>query len=177
MQMKIGQCYVAKFTKVEMPVRIESVETNGVWKARSLTHGRIVFVKNESQILRECSESDLVMYAKTTMPNRRSRRQPPAPTLAIETPVTPRERKPKAKRPNVPEYSMTALDAAYRVLVETKRPLNSQEIVDMALKKKYHRSSGATPANTINAAMLREIKKLGEKARFVKTGRGTFTAR
>ena len=67
--LRIGCCYVVKFTKVEMPVRIESLETNGTWKARSLTHGRIVFVKNESQILRECSEIDLVEYAKTVAPN------------------------------------------------------------------------------------------------------------
>lgn len=174
---KIGNCYIAKFTKVDMPIRIESLETNGTWKARSLTHGRIVFVKSESQILRECNENDLLDLAKTVVPNRRSKRQAPTPTLAIETPVTPRERKPKPKRPNVPEYSMTALDAAHRVLVETKRPLNSQEIVDMALKKKYHRSSGATPANTINAAILRIIKKDGEKSRFVKVGRGMFAAR
>ena len=176
---KISGCYIARFTKIEMPVRIEAVETNGTWKARSLTHGRIVFVKNESQILRECNESDLVEYAKTVMPNRRSKKTQTTltPQLATETPVAACERKPKAKRPSVPEFAMTAIEAAHRVLVESKKPLTSQEIIDLALKKKYHRSSGATPANTINAAMIREIKKLGENARFVKTGRGTFTAR
>ena len=176
---KIAQCYIAKFTKVEMPVRIESLETNGTWKARSLTHGRIVFVKSESQILRECNESDLLEYAKTVMPNRRSKKIQTAltPQLATETPVAACERKPKAKRPSVPEFTMTALDAAHRVLSESKKPLTSQEIIDQALKKKYHRSNGATPSNTINAAMIREIKKLGENARFVKIGRGTFTAR
>ena len=176
---KISGCYIARFTKIEMPVRIESLETNGTWKARSLTHGRIVFVKSESQILRECNESDLVEYARTVAPNRRSKKTQTTltPQLAAETPVTMRDRKPKAKRPSVPEFTMTALDAAHRVLLESKKPLTSQEIVDQAFKKKYHRSSGATPANTINAAILRVIKRDGENARFVKAGRGMFTAR
>ena len=175
--LKIGCCYVAKFTKVEMPVRIESLETDGTWKARSLTHGRIVFGKNESQIVRECNESDLVEYAKTVTPNRRSRKQKTIQESPIETPVAACERKPKPKRPSVPEFSMTMLDAAYRVLRESKKPLTCQTIVDQAFKKKYHRSSGSTPTNTINAAIIREIGRLGDKARFIKVGRGLFTAR
>ena len=160
-----------------MPVRIESLETNGTWRTRSLIHGRIVFVKNESQILRGCNEQDLLELAKTVMPNRRSRKQKPAsnmPPIATETASV---RKPKPKRPSVPEFSMTMLDAAYRVLRESKKPLTCQTIVDQAFKKKYHRSSGSTPANTLNAAIGREIKAKGVDSRFVKIGRGLFTAK
>ena len=65
-----------------------SLETNGTWKARSLTHGRIVFMESESQIVLECKEIDLVEYAKTVTPNRRSRKQKPVsnmPPIATET--------------------------------------------------------------------------------------------
>ena len=72
---------------------------------------------------------------------------------------------------------MTMLDAAYRVLRESQKPLTCQEITDLVFKKKYARSNGATPANTINAAIIREIGRLGDKARFAKVGRGLFTAR
>ena len=160
-----------------MPVRIESLETNGTWKARSLTHGRIVFVKNESNILRECNENDLLEYAKTVTPNRRSRKKKPVsnmPPIATETASV---RKIKPKRPAVTEFSMTMLDAAYRVLCESKKPLTCQEIIGLVFKKKYARSSGSTPANTINAAIIREIGRLDDKARFIKVGRGLFTAR
>jgi len=174
---KIGKCYVARFTKADMPVRIEAVEGNGDWKARSLTHGRIVFVKNESQILRECSESDLLDLAKTVVPNRRSKRQPPMQQLATETPQAGPVRKAKAKRQRVPEYSLTLLEAAYRILREAKKPLTCQNIVDRAFKKKLHRSSGATPQNTLNAALATEIKTKGEHARFVKVGRGLFSVK
>ena len=176
---KIGQCYLARLTKTDMPIRIESLETNGHWKARSLTHGRIVFVKSESQLLRECGDHDLSELAKTVVPNRRSKRQAPSPTLtlAVESPQVARVCKAKAKRPSVREYSLNALDAAHRVLREAKKPLSCQEIYDRAVKKKYHRSHGATPANSINAAMFREIKAKGDNARFINVGRGLFAAR
>jgi len=177
MTIKIGQCYIASFTKTKMPIRIESREANGHWKARSLTHGRIVFVKNESQLIRECNAGDLAEHAKTVAPNRRSKRQSPTPVLAVETPENACVHEVKVKRQRIPEYSLNALDAAHRVLRESKKPLTCREIVNRAAQKKYHRSSGATPQNTINAAMLREIKAQGENARFIKTGRGLFSAR
>ena len=174
---KIGNCYIARFTKTEMPVRIESREANGHWKTRSLTHGRIVFIKNDSQLIREYDSNDLAELAKSVVPNRRSRRQPPTPVSAIETPLVARVRGVKPKRQSVPEYSLNALDAAVRVLREAKKPLTCQEIVDRAIKRKYWRSSGATPANTLNAALATEIKSKKENARFVKVGRGLFAAR
>ncbi|MCL2118004.1 MAG: winged helix-turn-helix domain-containing protein, partial [Planctomycetaceae bacterium] len=115
--------------------------------------------------------------AKSVVPNRRSRRQPPTPVSAIETPLVARVRGVKPKRQSVPEYSLNALDAAVRVLREAKKPLTCQEIVDRAIKRKYWRSSGATPANTLNAALATEIKSKKENARFVKVGRGLFAAR
>ena len=179
MTIKIGNCYIASFTKNEMPIRIESQEANGHWKARSLTHGRIVFVKTEAQLIRECNADDLAGYAKTVVPNRRSKRQQPTtmPVLAVETPLVVRVRKTKAKRQRIAEYSLNALDAAQRVLREAKKPLTCQEIADRMTKRKLHRSSGATPANTLNGAIARDLKANGEKSRFVKTGRGLFAAR
>ena len=175
---KIGNCYIARVSKIEMPIRIEAVEANGAWKSRSLTHGRIVFVKTESQILRECNETDLLTFAKTVVPNRRSKRQPPTRQLTIETPVAASQRKPVKRRSRrVPEYSLTLLEAAYRVLKEAKKPLSCQEVIDRAFKKKLHHSSGATPQNTLNAALATEIKTKGDTSRFVKVGRGLFMAR
>ena len=176
MTIKIGQCYIAKFTKQEMPVRIESQKDNGIWISRSLTHGRVVFVKNE-QILRVCNESDLVEYAKTVVPNRRSKKQTPSSVLAAETPHVARVRKAKAKRPSVPEFGLTLVEAAYRILREAKRPLSCQEIVSRAIQRKYWRSSGATPQNSLNATINRDMKANKEKSRFVKIGRGLFMAR
>ena len=170
---KIGHCYIARFAKKDMFIRIEAVDPKGGWKARSLKHGRILIVKSESQILQECSDSDLQEYAKMVIPNRRSKRQPPTPVSV--TPLAAHVR--KAKRPQVPEFGLTLIEAAYRVLREAKKPLNCHEIVDRAFKKKYHRSHGATPANTLNAALANDIQSKGNQTRFAKVGRGLFSAR
>jgi len=178
MTIKPGQCYVARFTKTDMPIRIESREVNGSWKARSLTHGRIVFVKSDSQLIRECNSNDLAEYAKTVVPNRRSKRQPPPThTLATETPQVARVRKVKVKRQRIPEYSLNAIDAAYRILRDAKKSLSCQQIIDRMIKRKLWRTEGATPQNTLNAALQRDLTANGEKSRFVKTGRGLFAAR
>jgi hypothetical protein len=138
-----------------------------------------VFVKNESQLIRECSGNDLAELAKTVVPNRRSKRQapPPTPVLATDTPQVARVRVVKAKRQRIPEYSLNALDAAYRILREARKSLSCQQIIDRMIKRKLWRTEGATPANTLNAAIQRDAKANGEKSRFVKTGRGLFAAR
>ncbi len=174
---KIGSCYIAKFAKVTMPVRIESRKDNGIWLSRSLTHGRIVFVRNEAQLLRECSENDLSELAKTVLPNRRSKKPAPAPKMPVETVQAAQDCKVKRRQPSVPEYSLSGLDASYRILKESKKPLTCQEIVDRAVQRKLWRTSGATPQNTLNAAIIRDLKANGEQSRFVKVGRGMFTAR
>ena len=76
-----------------------------------------------------------------------------------------------------PRRQMTLLDAAYRVLTEYGGALTTGEIVDAALRKGYWQTEGKTPANTLNAAIAREIKLNGETSRFQKGERGHFLAR
>jgi restriction system protein len=66
------------------------------------------------------------------------------------------------------------LNAAVRVLQEATEPLNCKEIVERILQNGYWSTNGKTPAATISAAMLREIKVKGDSARFRKVARGKF---
>ncbi len=87
---------------------------------------------------------------------------------------TTRTTKPKAKRAN----TMSALDAAAKVLAETKRPMNAKEMIEAMDEKGYWRSpGGATPWSTLYAALLRELKSKGKDARFHKVARGKFALR
>jgi hypothetical protein len=73
------------------------------------------------------------------------------------------------------EKKLSALDAAARVLAETGRPMNCQEMIDAMAAKGYWTSPGGkTPAATLYSAILRELTNKGAGARFVKTERGTF---
>ena len=71
---------------------------------------------------------------------------------------------------------MSGLDAAAKVLAEAGEPLNCKQMVERAFEKGYWQSGGKTPHATIYSAILREIQKNGESARFRKAERGKFGA-
>jgi len=70
---------------------------------------------------------------------------------------------------------LSALDAAAKVLAGAEAPLNCKEMIDTMAAKGYWRSPGGkTPASTLYAAILREIKVKGAEGRFRKAERGKF---
>ena len=72
----------------------------------------------------------------------------------------------------------SALDAAALVLRETGQPMNCPELIQhMAAKGYWSSPHGQTPSATLYAALLREVERKGEAARFVKTGPGRFASR
>jgi hypothetical protein len=74
------------------------------------------------------------------------------------------------------EKKLSALDAAAKVLQETGRPMNCQELIaDMAAKGYWTSPAGKTPSATLYAAMTREMKVKGGQARFQKSARGQFS--
>jgi hypothetical protein len=85
-----------------------------------------------------------------------------------------------AKRPAAPPADtgtkrLSALDAAVRVLGETGQPMACAELIAAMAAKGYWTSpAGKTPAATLYAALLRELRTKKDKARFRKTERGKF---
>ena len=76
------------------------------------------------------------------------------------------------------EKRLSGLDAAARVLKDSKEPMNAQAIVAaMASKGLWCSPGGKTPHATIYAAMVREINLKGRDARFVTKDRGMFAAK
>ena len=77
------------------------------------------------------------------------------------------------------EKRLGILGAAVRVLEEHKGPdtLNCMQMVEQMTTKGYWapRRGGKTPASTLYAAILREIKDKGKDSRFTKVDRGRFT--
>ncbi len=70
---------------------------------------------------------------------------------------------------------LSGLSAAAKVLREAREPLNCKTIVEHALERGYWKTKGKTPESTIYSAILREIQKKGDSARFRKAERGKFT--
>jgi hypothetical protein len=77
-----------------------------------------------------------------------------------------------------PARPYSALDAAVQVLRESGQPMSCPELIaQMAAKGYWTSPQGKTPSATLCAALLREVKRQGDAARFVKTGPGKFALR
>lgn len=75
------------------------------------------------------------------------------------------------------DKKLSALDAAAKILSDTKQPMNVKELVQaMAANNLWISPGGKTPHATLYSAILREINNKGRDARFKKTERGKFAA-
>ena len=113
---------------------------------------------------------------KTTTKKTTSRKKTPAKkaTGKRASAKKPASKKAPAKKSG---KKMSGLDAAAKVLAESREPMRAKEIVERMEAKGYWKSPGGkTPSATIYAAMLREIRDKGKDARFKKTDRGLFAA-
>jgi hypothetical protein len=86
-----------------------------------------------------------------------------------------------AKAPKAPKEpkvkKVGCLDAAYEVLKGRSKPMATTELVEvMAERKLWTSPGGKTPAQTLAAAMNREIDKKGKDSRFTKPEAGKFLA-
>jgi len=82
-----------------------------------------------------------------------------------------------AKAPGDPKR-LSALDAAAKILAESKEPMRCGDLVArMESKGLWKSKSGKTPAATVYAAMIREIAAKKAASRFTRTERGLFAAR
>ena len=81
----------------------------------------------------------------------------------------------KASRSKKADGKLSAINAAAKVLGETKKALNCKELVEAMAAKGYWKSPGGqTPDRTLYSAILREINNKGKHARFKKADRGQF---
>jgi hypothetical protein len=96
----------------------------------------------------------------------------PAAKDAAKKPTTKKAAKAKDAKPK----KLSAIDAAAKVLSESKEALNTKQMVEaMAEKGLWTSPGGKTPHATLYSAILREINEKGKDARFKKAERGHFT--
>lgn len=159
---KVGGVYAAKVSDKIVPVRIDRTHSSGGWVGTNQDSGREVRIKSAQRL------------------------RGPWPTAheptggaqgEEETQGKPKRAKGKTRAPRAPkggDGALSGLDAAAKVLEEAGEPLSCQVIVERALAKGYWKTGGKTPAATVYAAIIREIAKKGDAARFRKAGRGRF---
>ena len=96
-------------------------------------------------------------------------------TAKASTKAKPKRGATRAKQGDQKAKRSSGLDAAARVLAESKEPMGVREIVDVAFEKGYWKSGGKTPHATVYSAIIREISAKGKQSRFKKVDRGRFT--
>ena len=164
---KIGGVYTAKVTNKLVQVRIDAENRNGGWDATNLTTNKKVRVKSR-QRLRDGSDGSKRAGRKTKAATAKA-----AETQPTATPTKPTKAK-RAKGEKKPKR-VSGLDAAARVLEESGQPMSAKEMVETAEAKGYWKSPGGkTPHATVYSAIIREIGKKGDDARFRKAERGRF---
>ena len=92
-------------------------------------------------------------------------------------PKPPKAEKPaKAPKPEKPKR-VSALDAAAKVIADSKEPMRAIDMVALMEAQGLWKSPGGkTPEATLYAAIIREIAAKGKDARFAKHDRGLFVA-
>jgi DNA-directed RNA polymerase delta subunit len=68
-------------------------------------------------------------------------------------------------------------DAAYKVLKVENRPLPTEDITNIALKKGLLKTTGKTPGATMGAQLYTDIKTLQNRSAFVQLGKNRFGLR
>src|SRR5262245_51445796 len=79
------------------------------------------------------------------------------------------------KKADATPKELSALDAAAKVLADSKEPMTTRAMIEaMAEKGLWTSPGGATPHATLYSAILREINANGKEARLKKVERGQF---
>ena len=157
----IGKEYDIKVGKNISAVRITQT-IDGGWGAVGLSTGKTLVIKSAERLLGP--HTPKANTTATLPPVATNNAAPSRPATTPKSTDTP------------PVKRASALDAAARVLAESKEPMNCRQLIETMTAKDYWQPShaGKTPANTLHAAISKEIKVKGTDSRFKKAGRGQF---
>ncbi len=189
-EIKIGHTYSAKVSDRIVTVRIDSTNTHGGWNATNTATGKRIRIKSAQRLRRAVGDA--------APANRRSKKASaeitPAdegiaaaraeaagpdvnPTVEVITgqPVPAKKTRTRKPAAEPKPKRVSALDAAAQVLADAGQPMRAKEMIDaMAERGLWSSPNGRTPASTLYAALLRELRDKGASSRFRKVDRGLF---
>ncbi|MGH2272684.1 winged helix-turn-helix domain-containing protein [Anaerohalosphaeraceae bacterium U12dextr] len=151
---KIGNLYAMKVGKNTLGIRIMSQNQDGHWVGVNIDNNKEILIKSADRL---CGPY-----------------RPKGDKTAQGKKKAAGADKDAASGKELATTKPGGLTAAANVLAEANEPLNCQEMVKRMLEKGLWKTEGKTPAATIYAAIIREIRDKGAKARFRKTERGKF---
>jgi len=161
---QINATYLVKVAGNLVPVKITREHANGGWEGSSVKTGKTIRIKSAQRLRKRLADA---------APVAKKAEKPTKDAKAIAKRDT-GERGAKGGERDAKPRSL--LDAAAHLLsLGTGDPMRCKDIVDLAVARGlWTPGSGKTPANTLYASILREIKTKGDASRFIKAERGKF---
>jgi hypothetical protein len=163
---KIGETYLVKVAGNLAAVQITKDHPSGKgWEGKSVKTGKTIRIASAQRLRKQLS----VSTSDTPKPVHTDAK----PT----TDTTKAAKRDTGQRVATGDKPMSLIDAAVHILAQGKQdPMRCKEIVEQAVSQNlWQPQSGKTPANTLYASILREIKTKGDDSRFHKAKRGMFT--
>jgi len=162
---QINATYLVKVAGNLVPVKITSEHPSGGWEGTSAKTGKTIRIKS-AQRLRKRLDDAATDATKTQDATKDAKAEPDILDLIIDRELWTID---NAKK-------MSLLDTAVHILsLGTGDPMRCKDIVDLAVARDlWTPGKGKTPASTLYASILQEIKTKGDACRFVKTERGKF---
>ena len=169
-EVQIGGIYNAKVSGNIVPVRIDCQNSRGGWDGLNLKTNKAVRIKSARRLQRRLA--NVAPVAKkpkdATKDATSSKERDTGEAVAPQAKMVATVAKPDAK-------PLSLLNAAVIVLQSVDRPLSCKEIIEQAIDAGiWTPGAGKTPANTLSAAIRREIKTKGAASRFQLAERGKF---
>ena len=147
-KIEIKSFYTCKVTNKVVTVQILASSPKGGWEALNTVTGKKIHIKGPEQLIKKVS----------------------APKDKAEKSSKPAPKK-KAAKPS--EKKMSLLDATAEIL-KKQSPLTCKQLIEQMAETGLWTSNAATRANTLHAAISKEIRVKGETSRFEKVDRGQF---
>ena len=163
-EVHIGETYLVKIGGNKVEVTITKELEQGGWEVATVKTGKTIRIKSPERFVKQNAQDDDVAakVEETTTPTTSAKERDTG-----ETSATSGE---EGGKP------MTLLTAAAHVLANSNgEQMSCATIVNLVVSQGlWKKGKGKTPANTLHAAIAREIRVKGEAARFQKTERGKF---
>lgn len=171
---KLGQIYLVKVAGNLVPVKITSEHDNGGWMGKSEKTGKPIRVKSPQRLRRRLGGAAKPAKRIVTRAEYEAEANQDAPTAKQRNTG---KRDAKGGDIAVPNdgKKLSLIRVAAIVLKSCERPMTCGEIVTKAVESNaWKPGKGLTPANTLSAAIRREIKVKGDDSRFRLAERGKF---
>ena len=187
-EVKLGSTYKAKVSGNLVSVKITHKNPHGGWDGLNLKTNKTVRIKSAKRLRgavnRPATRKKIVSLAEYEA-EAKAQHAAIASGKASKDTTLPEKRdtgerggkgSEPATQPGDNTRPLSLIKAAICVLQSCERPMGCKEIVTKAMDAKIWapRNGGLTPANTLSAAIRREIKTKGDTSRFTQVDRGKF---